>query len=157
MCSATRSATISDVVQRVAGSQPFSNGRTRSPAGRGHATAAFGLVGLVLLQAVVAGQSLFGSWDIRVHGWMGNASFALAVVLTWSAWRSRAGRTAVSSAVLLFVLMFAQIGLGYAGRTSTGAASWHLPLGVTIFGLAVAHAMTTVSTSAGTRYPTTQS
>ena len=126
------------------------------PARRGHAAAAVGLAGLVLLQAVVAGQSLFGNWDIRVHGWMGNASFAYAVALTWSTWRLRAGRTAVASAVLLFVLMFAQIGLGYAGRTSTGAASWHLPLGVTIFGLAVAHVMTTVSPRAATRHPTSQ-
>jgi hypothetical protein len=36
------------------------------------------------------------------------------------------------------VLVTAQIGLGYAGRESAGAASWHVPNGVIIFGLTVA-------------------
>ena len=38
--------------------------------------------------------------------------------------------------------MVAQTGLGHARRTSPEAASWHVPLGVAIFGLAVAHAVT---------------
>jgi hypothetical protein len=39
---------------------------------------------------------------------------------------------------LLGLLLFFQTGLGYVGRDSTLAASWHIPLGVTAFGLAVA-------------------
>jgi hypothetical protein len=31
----------------------------------------------------------------------------------------------------------AQIGLGYSGRETLEAAAWHVPMGVTIFGLAV--------------------
>ena len=39
-------------------------------------------------------------------------------------------------AVALVALAFAQIGLGYVGRETTAAAAWHIPMGVTIFGLA---------------------
>jgi len=35
------------------------------------------------------------------------------------------------------LLVSIQIGMGYAGRTSLGAAAWHIPNGVAIFGLAV--------------------
>lgn len=95
------------------------------------------LAGLVLLQAVVAGQATFGDWDIEVHGWMGNASFALGVVLLGLALATRAPRRSVVTAGALTLALFAQVGLGYAGRTALGAASWHIPLGVAIFGLAV--------------------
>ena len=95
------------------------------------------LAALVLLQAVVAGQSTFGDWDIQVHGWMGNGSFALGLVLLALALASRAPRRSVLIAAALTVALFAQVGLGYAGRTALGAASWHIPLGVAIFGLAI--------------------
>ena len=44
---------------------------------------------LVLLQAVVAGQAIFGSWEIEVHGWLGNASFlaGLALVGGFELWQ----------------------------------------------------------------------
>lgn len=92
---------------------------------------------LVLVQAVIAGQATFGQWDIEVHGWLGNTSFAVALVLVGLAIRARTHRASVVVAVALVVAMFAQIGLGYAGRTAAAAAAWHIPLGVTIFGLAV--------------------
>lgn len=114
-----------------------------------HRVVAAVLAALVLLQAVVAGRSLFGPWDIEVHGWMGNASFTLGIVLVVLAVASRAERTAVVSAAALAVLLFVQTGLGYAGRTSADAASWHIPLGVAIFGLAVFHAAVAVPRPAG--------
>lgn len=134
------------MVQRVAGTAEPANRQagTSVRLARAHRVAAVVLAGLVLAQAVVAGQALFGEWDIRVHGWMGNASFSLGVVLAWLAWRGRAGRLAVATAAGLVVTMFVQIGLGYAGRTAAGAASWHVPLGVAVFGLAVAHASAAV-------------
>jgi hypothetical protein len=104
---------------------------------RAHRFTGYVLALLVLLQAVVAGRSLFGNWDIEVHGWMGNATFALGVVLVVLAVRSGAGRTSVLVAAALVAALFAQVGLGYAGRTAAGAAAWHVPLGVLIFGLAV--------------------
>lgn len=91
----------------------------------------------VLVQAVVAGQAVFGDWDIEVHGWMGNGSFLLGLVLLGLAVASRAGRVPVATAAALVTAMFVQVGLGYAGRTALGAASWHVPLGVAIFGLSI--------------------
>lgn len=72
---------------------------------------------LVLIQAVVAGQALFGDWGIEVHGWMGNGSFLLGLALFVLAVVSRAGRAAVVTAAALAAAMFVQVGLGYAGRT----------------------------------------
>lgn len=106
----------------------------------GHRGTAIGLVALVLVQAVIAGQSLFGGWTIDVHGWLGNASFVLGVLLVALAVRSRLGPALTLLAAGLVIAMFVQTGLGYAGRTSLVAASWHVPLGVTVFGLAVANA-----------------
>lgn len=92
---------------------------------------------LVLAQAVIAGQSLFGTWDIRVHGWLGNGSFLLSVVGVGLAIAARPSRSSLVVAAVMAIVMVGQIGLGYAGRTALAAASWHVPLGVTIFGLAV--------------------
>lgn len=92
---------------------------------------------LVMVQAVVAGQALFGGWGIEVHGWIGNGSFLLGLVLLALAVVSRAGRAAAVTAAALAAAMFVQVGLGYAGRSALGAASWHVPLGVAIFGLSV--------------------
>ena len=96
---------------------------------------------LVLVQAVLAGRSLFGSWSITVHGVVGNATFALAAGLAVVAGVSRAGRHALGVAVALALVLTAQIGLGYAGRDSIEAAAWHVPNGVLAFGLA-AHQLT---------------
>ena len=93
---------------------------------------------LVLLQATLAGQHLFeGSDVITLHGILGNVSFALTVVgvgLTLVV--RRQDGVAFGLAVALVALTFSQVGLGYVGRDTTAAAAWHIPLGVTIFGLA---------------------
>lgn len=96
------------------------------------------VVALVLVQAALAGQFLFGSADIKVHGYVGNASFAFGLVAAGLAVAARVPRWVVALGVLLVVALFSQTGLGYVGRESTSAASWHVPLGVTTFGLAVA-------------------
>lgn len=95
---------------------------------------------LILIQAVVAGQALFGEWDIEIHGWMGNASFMLAVGSAVLALWTRATRGALVISIALVLAMFAQTGLGYIGRTTATAASLHVPLGVLIFGLAALNA-----------------
>ena len=95
------------------------------------------LAALVLLQAVVAGQALFGDWSIKVHGYLGNASFTLGVILLGLAVAGRSDRVRLALTAVLVAAMFAQTGLGYVGRETLGAAAWHVPLGVTIFGLAV--------------------
>lgn len=102
---------------------------------------------LVLLQAVVAGQAIFGDWKIQLHGWLGNTSFALGGLLVVLSIASRSGRVLVTVAAALAGAMFAQTGLGYAGRTVLAAASWHVPLGVAIFGLALCNALLTYQRS----------
>jgi uncharacterized membrane protein YfbV (UPF0208 family) len=93
---------------------------------------------LVLVQAALAGQFLFGTGDIEVHGYVGNASFALGVVAVVIAFAGRLSGLVVALSTALVALLFAQTGLGYVGRESTTAASWHIPLGVTAFGVSAA-------------------
>lgn len=94
---------------------------------------------LVLVQAFIAGRSdrLFGSWSIAAHEALGNVVFLVAVLGLVLAVLAGQGRACIVLAVALLVLVAAQIGLGYAGRSSAEAAAWHIPNGVAIFGLAV--------------------
>lgn len=130
------------MVQRVVGTVGADPDTLRGAAHAGavHRGLAVTLVVLVLFQAVIAGQALFGGWAIDLHGWIGNGSFALGVILVVLALRSGVGKSGTLVAVALAVAMFVQTGLGYAGRTALGAASWHVPLGVAVFGLAAVHA-----------------
>jgi hypothetical protein len=106
---------------------------------RGFVTAFLGgsvlLVVLVLVQAAMAGQSLFEQFDILIHGYVGNASFTLGVVLLGIALFGRLPKALMILAALNMVALFGQTGLGYVGREESLAASIHVPLGVTIFGL----------------------
>jgi len=96
------------------------------------------VVVLILVQAMLAGQSLFGTANITVHGFVGNATFAVAVVAAFLALLAKVPVWVLSLDALLALLLFFQTGLGYVGRDSSLAASWHIPLGVTAFGLATA-------------------
>lgn len=100
---------------------------------------AIGLAVGVLVQAVLAGQSnrLFGTVGIGVHAAVGNVVFMVAVVqlaLVVIGHRSRHRVVVVAGFVVGLVV---QIGLGYAAREVHGAAAWHVPLGVALFGLSV--------------------
>ena len=102
--------------------------------GRAHRIVAEVLLALVLVQAVVAGHFLFGDWSIQVHGYLGNGSFVLGLVLVALALVDRTDRTRLVLSAVLVVALFAQTGLGYVGRETPEAAAWHVPLGVAIFG-----------------------
>lgn len=91
---------------------------------------------MILVQATLAGQHLFEGSAIVVHGIIGNATFAVTVVSLVLTFVRRSDGVAFAIAVALMALTFAQIGLGYVGRETTMAAALHIPLGVTIFGLA---------------------
>ena len=119
-----------------AGSPPSAEGRRSSLAGL-YVLGSWLLAVSVLIQSVIAGQATFGSWAIEVHGWLGNVSFLLAVVLLATALAAKARRARVIIAAGLVVAMAAQTGLGYAGRSELQAAAVHIPLGVAIFGMAI--------------------
>ena len=91
---------------------------------------------LILAQAFIAGRAIYGGWSITLHGVIGNVTFVIAVATLALAWRAGIRRATIMAAVLV-VLLIAQIGLGYTGRETPEAAAWHVPLGVTVFGLAV--------------------
>lgn len=92
---------------------------------------------LILVQAILAGRYLFSAWTITLHGAVGNATFALALGLLIVTGFRRADRSALVVSVALVLVLTVQIGLGYAGRGTPGAAAWHIPNGVLSFGLAV--------------------
>ncbi len=103
---------------------------------------------LVLAQAALAGQFLRvdnTNGDLqKIHGYIGNAVFLFAIaqaaliVVSGLTGRLRSGL--LSMAITLVVLTTAQLGLGYSGRDRDGiAAALHIPLGVLIFGIAMAN------------------
>lgn len=95
------------------------------------------IAGLILVQAFIAGRHLFGEWGITAHGIIGNVVFTLGVVVLALSLVGPRRTAMVAAAAALVVLLTAQIGLGYVGRTSLEAAAWHVPNGVLTFGLAV--------------------
>jgi hypothetical protein len=94
------------------------------------------LVFLVLVTATIAGRSLSGFWDIAVHGGVGNAIFAIAVVAAVLSFSTDAPGRVVIGAMAFMLLSFVQIGLGYVGRDTLEAAAWHIPNGVLLMGVA---------------------
>jgi hypothetical protein len=98
---------------------------------------------VVLVMAALAGHSnrLFGSGDIEVHGFLGELLFAAAVVMVVLAWLTHVRGVVLGLAVAFAVLCFAQVGLGFVGRDTIEAAAWHIPNGVLIMGVGVAHAV----------------
>jgi heme A synthase len=93
---------------------------------------------LVLLQAVLIGQALYLGDPSRttLHGWMGNATFVLAIILAGlsiiSVRRGELSRPALGLSLLVALLVVAQIGLGYSGRRGGVPAALHIPNGVLI-------------------------
>ena len=108
----------------------------RALAGRVLPGAAWAVPVLVVLQAVLIGQALYGgsSGLVTTHGVVGNVTFlAAAVALGAAVLAGRPGRVLLP----LFVgalLLFAQTGLGYVGhRTGLAlASSVHVGLGVAL-------------------------
>ena len=104
---------------------------------------------LILLQAIMAGQFLFrGSQFPHLkedHGALGNLIFVVVVaqlILAFLGMRERMwGSNIIVINVVILLLVFVQIGLGYGGRTNTFSASMHIPNGVLLFGLAVLNAV----------------
>jgi hypothetical protein len=93
--------------------------------------------GLVLVQAILAGRGWFVDLDlIEIHGYLGNAVFLIAILQVALAVGVGLRGPRLAASAVIVILVFAQVGLGYAGRESAVSAAWHIPNGVLIFGLA---------------------
>jgi len=102
---------------------------------RAHRTLAAVLAAAILAMAAIAGNYLFGSWDIEVHGWIGNTVFVLATAGLALAIARRAPSDELTVAAALGLLTFGQVGLGYVGRETAAAAAWHVPNGVLLMAI----------------------
>lgn len=102
-----------------------------------HRLGALSLLVLVAAQAVIAGQHLFGDWGIGVHAALGNAAFTVAFLIAAIAFIKLDRGPSRIVAVVILVLVSAQIGLGYSARSSAGVAAIHIPIGVAVFGAVV--------------------
>jgi hypothetical protein len=91
---------------------------------------------IVLVQAWLAGRRLGEGASITLHGILGNAGFLLAIAGVALAVVRRTSLGMRVAALAVVLAMFAQIGLGYSTRNHPDLVTWHVPLGVAIFGLA---------------------
>jgi len=110
---------------------------------RAFAIVAHVVVVLVLVQAVLAGRGQFNDSFKNWHEMVGNLVLLLAlaqfVLLFVAGVGGAMKRALLGTSLLLFVLIIAQLGLGYAGRDHREMQALHLPNGVLVFGLGVAN------------------
>jgi len=99
---------------------------------------------LVVTQAAMIGQTLYGSGSlIGLHGSTGNLTFLLAAVTLTLAWTARRSGVALLLTFATVLLLFAQIGSGYLGHRygMSLASSTHITLGVLVTAVSAAAAM----------------
>ena len=104
---------------------------------------------LIVVMAFLAGRGFFDGQPnlITGHGHLGNGIFmlvAIQIVLAFLLFQKGVvGRNILILNGVIMVLLFAQIGLGYAGsRNHNGAAvAWHLPNGVLLMGASTVNAV----------------
>lgn len=124
---------------QTAGSQPAAGTTIYQTALKWISTA---LSVLVVLMALLVGQGLFGGSPDRItdHGYLGNLIFILGVALVALAFlgfqKGVVSRGMLLASLLILVMIFAQIGLGYAGHRSGNkdATVIHFGLGVLLMG-----------------------
>ena len=97
---------------------------------------------IVLLMALLGGRFFVEPSVIDVHGYIGNLFFVMVIVqaglLIMAGIGGQMGKVLTGLAVVGVLLVVAQLGLGYSGRSNATAMSFHIPNGVLIFGLSVA-------------------
>jgi len=98
---------------------------------------------LVVAQAAMIGQTLFGSGSlIALHGSTGNLAFLLATAALALAWLARRPGPALLLTFATVLVLFVQIGSGYLGHRAgiTSASSVHVTLGVLVTAISTAAA-----------------
>jgi len=116
----------------------------RTFASRAAAAVAWTVPLLVIVQAAMIGQTLYGpSSLVGLHGSVGNLTFLLAATALGMAWIARRSGTALLLTFSSVLLLFAQTGTGYLGHRYgfSVASSVHIGLGVAIAVLSAAAAM----------------
>lgn len=97
---------------------------------------------VVLIMAVLGGRFFVSPTIIDIHGYIGNLFFLMVIaqagLLAMSKPGGRFGMIMLALSLLTVALVVGQIGLGYTGRESATALSWHIPNGVLIFGISAA-------------------
>ena len=97
---------------------------------------------LVLIMAILGGRFFVSPSIIDIHGYLGNLVFLLFVGMAGLLYMSKPGgplgKVLLGLSVLAVVMVVGQIGLGYSSRTSVDALTFHIPLGVLIFGVSAA-------------------
>lgn len=116
----------------------------RSIASRTVAAVAWTVPVLVVVQAAMIGQTLYGSSSlVGLHGSVGNLTFLLAVSTLGMTWLARRSGTALLLTFSSVLLLFVQTGTGYLGHRYgfNLASSVHIGLGVAIAALSATAAM----------------
>jgi len=97
---------------------------------------------IILIMAILGGRFFISPTIIEIHGYIGNLLFMMVVGQAGLVFVSKLGgplgKVVLGLSVLAVLLVVAQIGLGYSGRTSVTALSLHIPNGVLIFGVSAA-------------------
>ncbi len=94
----------------------------------------------LVVQAFLGSSGFFQARSnlVTVHEMLGNAVFLVAIGLVVSAFvavqNGLFDRGLLIVAIIILVLVVAQTGLGYAGRTNLDAMALHLPNGVLLMG-----------------------
>lgn len=102
---------------------------------------------LVVVMALLAGQGVYEDRGlITGHGHLGNGIFALAAVQLVLAFlvyqKGFIGRNHLMLNALIILLLFGQIGLGYAGsRNNLSLVPWHMANGVFLMGASTINAV----------------
>jgi hypothetical protein len=123
-------------------------------ASRSAAAVAWTVPVLVIVQAAMIGQTLYGSRAlVGLHGSVGNLTFLLAVTALVLSWVARRSGTALLLTFSSVLLLFAQTGTGYLGHRYgfSLASSVHIGMGVTVAALSAAAAMRLSSEHAALR------
>lgn len=125
------------VGQHLGMTAPSRSAPTKSPTLTAYVAATAILALLVAVQALLAGRSIAGLGQIDIHGYVGNASFVVGIVLLVLALVARLPKRQLWLAAIVLILLFSQTGLGYVGRDSAEAVSWHVFFGVITFAAVV--------------------